>query len=148
MYTDKLDHIVNKYNNTYHSTITIKPGDVKSSTYIDFGIGNNEKYPKFEVGQHVRISKCKNIFARVYTLQIGLKRFLWLTKLKIPFRGHLLLLIFTLEKLLEHWKVENVTKKKDSKLYFRWKCYNNCFNSWIDKKRYYYIKWIFSWIYF
>ena len=36
MYLDKLDDIVNKYNNTYHSTIKMKPVHVKSSTYIDF----------------------------------------------------------------------------------------------------------------
>ena len=36
VYIDRLDHIVNKYNNTYNNTIKIKPDDVKSSTYIDF----------------------------------------------------------------------------------------------------------------
>ena len=35
VYIDKLDHIVNKYNNTYHNTIKMKPFDVKSNTYID-----------------------------------------------------------------------------------------------------------------
>ena len=36
MYIDKLSDIVNKYNNAYHSTIKMKPADVKSSTYIVF----------------------------------------------------------------------------------------------------------------
>ena len=45
MYIDKLAHIVNKYNNTY-SRIKIKSFDVKSNTYIDFGIKNNDKDPK------------------------------------------------------------------------------------------------------
>ena len=36
VYIDKIDNIVNKYNNTYHSTTKIKPVDVMSSTYIDF----------------------------------------------------------------------------------------------------------------
>ena len=36
MYIDKLDDIVNKYNNTYHTTIKMKPADVKSNTYIQF----------------------------------------------------------------------------------------------------------------
>ena len=36
VYTDKLDEIVNKYNNTYHSTIKMKPANVKVNTYIDF----------------------------------------------------------------------------------------------------------------
>ena len=44
----------------------MKPVDVKSSTYITFGIENNEKEPKFEVGDHVRISKCINVFVKGY----------------------------------------------------------------------------------
>ena len=48
VYIDKLDDIVNKLNNTYHRTIKMKPVDIKSSTFIDFGVENNEKYPKFE----------------------------------------------------------------------------------------------------
>ena len=48
MYIDKLADIVNKYYNTYHSTIEMKPIDVKSSTYIDFGIGNNDIDSKFK----------------------------------------------------------------------------------------------------
>ena len=63
VYVDKLDDIVNKYNNTY-STIKITPVDVKSNTYIDFGIENNNKDPEFKVNDHVRISKYKNVFAK------------------------------------------------------------------------------------
>ena len=63
---DKLDDIVNEYNNTYHSTIKMKPVDVNSSTY-GFGVESNEKDPKFEVGDHVRISIYNNIFAKGYT---------------------------------------------------------------------------------
>ena len=47
MYIDKLDEIVNKYNNTYHSTTKMKPVDVSSSTYIDFNKENNKEDPKF-----------------------------------------------------------------------------------------------------
>ena len=57
MYIDKLDHIVNEYNNTYHRTIKMKPVDVKDNTYIDFKKEVNDKYPKFKVGDHIRISK-------------------------------------------------------------------------------------------
>ena len=64
MYIDKLDDIVNKYNNTYHSTIEMKPVNLKSSIYFDFGIENNDKDPKFKVGDYVRISKYKNIFGK------------------------------------------------------------------------------------
>ena len=44
----------------------MKPIDVKSSTYIDFGIEKNHKNPKFKVSDHVRISKHKSIFAKVH----------------------------------------------------------------------------------
>ena len=68
VYIDKLGNMVSKYNNTYHSTIKMKPVDVKSSTYIDSSKENNEKDPKFEIGDIVRISKHRNIFAKSYTL--------------------------------------------------------------------------------
>ena len=55
----KLDDIVNKYNNKYHGTIKIKPVDVKSSTYFDFGTLNHDKDPKFKVVDYVRIPKHK-----------------------------------------------------------------------------------------
>ena len=61
IYTDKLADVVNEYNNTYHSTIKVKPANLKSSTYSDFSAENNDKYPKFEVGDHVRLFKFKNI---------------------------------------------------------------------------------------
>ena len=64
VYIDKLDDIVNEYNNSYHRTIKIKPADV--NTYIDFGKEVNDKDPKFKVGDYVRISKYKNIFAKGY----------------------------------------------------------------------------------
>ena len=57
VYIDKLDDIVNKYNNTYHSTIKIKPVDVKSNTYIEFSKEINNKNPKIKIGDTVRITK-------------------------------------------------------------------------------------------
>ena len=66
VYIEKLDDIVNKYNNTYNSTIKMKPFDLKSSTYIDFDEKNNKEDPKFKVGDYVRISKYKNNFAKFY----------------------------------------------------------------------------------
>ena len=65
VYIDKLDNIVDKYNNTYHKTIKMKPIDVEDNTYIDFE-EVNDKDPKFKVGDYVRISKYKNIFAKGY----------------------------------------------------------------------------------
>ena len=67
VYIDKLDDIVNEYNNTYHRTIKMKPVDVKDNTYIDSIKEVNDKDPRFKVGDHVRISKYKNIFAKGYT---------------------------------------------------------------------------------
>ena len=67
MYIDKLDDVVNEYNNTKHRTTKMKPTDVKGNTYIDFGKEINDNDPKFKVGDHVRISKYKNIFAKGYT---------------------------------------------------------------------------------
>ena len=49
MSIDKLDHIINKYNKKYHSTIKTTPGDVKSKTYIDFNKEKKDKDPIFEV---------------------------------------------------------------------------------------------------
>ena len=64
---DKLDDISNEYNNTYHTTIKMKPVDVKDSTYIDCKKEVNDKGPKFIVGDHVKTSKYKNIFGEGYT---------------------------------------------------------------------------------
>ena len=85
---DKLDNIVNEYNNIYHRRIKIKPVHVKDNTYIDLGKEVNNKDPKFKLGDYLRISKYKNIFAKD-TCQIGLKKFLLLVKLKIQFHGHI-----------------------------------------------------------
>ena len=55
VYIDKLDDIVNKYNNTYHRTIKMKPADVKASLYTDFNKENNKEDPKLKVVGHVRM---------------------------------------------------------------------------------------------
>ena len=64
VYIDELADIVNKYNNTYHVPLKMKPIGVKPSTYIDSGIKNNRKDLKFKVGNHVRISKYANFAKR------------------------------------------------------------------------------------
>ena len=67
VYIDKLDDIVNEYYNTYHITIKMKPVDVEDNTFIDSMVFcSNDRDPKFKNGDHVRISKYKNIFAKEY----------------------------------------------------------------------------------
>ena len=67
VYIDKLDGIINEYSNTYYKTIKMKPVDIKDNTYIDFNKDVNDKDLKFKIGDDVRISKCKNIFAEGHT---------------------------------------------------------------------------------
>ena len=66
VYTDILHDIVNKYNNTYLRTITIKPIKVKDNTYIDSIKEFIDKDPKYKVGDHVITLKYKNIFVEGY----------------------------------------------------------------------------------
>ena len=69
MHIDKLDDIVNKYSNTYqyHSTIKMKPSDVKSDTCIESSKEINDKDSKFKVGDIAKVSKQQNVFAKLYT---------------------------------------------------------------------------------
>ena len=64
VYIDKLDDIMNEYNNRFHTTLKMKPVDVKDNKYIDSNKEVIGKDPKFKVGDLVRISKYKNIFAK------------------------------------------------------------------------------------
>ena len=67
VYFDVLDDIVNKYNNIVHKTIKMKSIDVTSDSYAEYNKDSNVTKPKFKVGDHVRISKYKNVFAQRYT---------------------------------------------------------------------------------
>ena len=106
VYVNKLDDIVDEYNNTYHRTIKMKPVDVKDNTYIDFNKEVNDKDPKFKVGGHVRISKYKNIFAKGYMPNWSEEVFV-IKKLKIQFYGHISSIISMVKKLLEHFMKNN-----------------------------------------
>ena len=116
MYIDKLNDIVNIYNNTYHRTIKMKPVDVKSNTYIDSSEEINNKDPKFIIGGIVRISKYKTFLHKV-TLQIDQKRFLWLKKLKI--NGEEIVGTFFEKKLQKtnqkEFRIEKVIKRKGNR---------------------------------
>ena len=67
IYFDMLDDFLNKWNNTVHRTIKMKPIDVISDSYAEYNENSNEKYLKCKTGDHVRVSKYKNIFAKGYT---------------------------------------------------------------------------------
>ena len=66
VYYDVLDDIADKYSNTYHKTTGMKPIDVKNDSFAEYNEESNKKDPKFKIGNHVRISKYKNIFAKGY----------------------------------------------------------------------------------
>ena len=65
VYYHVLDDVVNKYNNTKHSTIKMKPIDVKNNKRVCID-EHNEKDSNFKVGDRVRISRYINIFAKGY----------------------------------------------------------------------------------
>ena len=146
VFIDKLDDIVKEYNNKYHTLIKMKPADVNDNTYIDFKKEINDKNPKFEVGDHVKISKYKNIFAKGYMPNWSEEIFV-IKKIKniVPWtyvinnlNGEEIIGTFY-EKELQNTnqqklRIEEVIKKKGDKLYVKWKVYYNSFNSWIDKK--------------
>ena len=67
VYFNDLDDIVDKYNTSVHSSIKMKPKDVTDDSFVEYSEETNEKDPKFKVGDNVRISKYKNIFAKSYT---------------------------------------------------------------------------------
>ena len=146
VYIDKLDDIVGEYNNTYHTTIKMKPVDVKENTYIDSKKEINDKDPKSKVGDHVRISKCKNIFAKGYTPNWSEEVFV-ISKIKnaVPWtyvinnlNGEEISERFYQKELQKsnqkEFRIEKVIKRKGDKLNVKWKGYDNSFNSWINKK--------------
>ena len=87
VYFDVLYVIVNKCNNTVHRKIKMKPINVRSDSYAEYIEDSNVTKPKFKVGDHVWISKYKNIFAKGYSQNWSEEVFL-LAKLRIQFRGH------------------------------------------------------------
>ena len=66
VYFDALNDIVDKYNNAHHIAIKVKPINVKIDSFAKYNEESNEKDPIFKVNDHVKISKCKNIFAKGY----------------------------------------------------------------------------------
>ena len=146
VYIDKLYDIVKKYNNTYHTSIKMKPVDVEDNTYIDFNKEVNDKNPKFEVGDHVRISKYKNIFTKGYMPNWSEEIFIikkientvpWIYVIN-DLNGEEVIGTLYKNELQKtdqkEFRIEKVLKKKGDKLYVKSKGYDNSFNCWIDKK--------------
>ena len=150
VYIDKLDDIVNEYNNTYHRTFKMKPVDVKDNKYIDSmelrSIKQvNDSNHKFRVGDHVRISKYKNIFVKGYIPNWSQEAFV-IKKVKntVPWtyvtndlNGDEIIGTFYEKELQktnqQELRIEKVIKKKGDKLYVKWKGHDSSFNSWIDR---------------
>ena len=84
---DVLDNIVNKYNDTLHRTIKMKPADVTSDSYVEYNEDSNLTKPKFKVCDHLGCHYIKTFLLKD-TLKIGQKKFLLSVKLKIQFHGH------------------------------------------------------------
>ena len=147
VYIDKLDDIVDEYNNTYHRAIKMKPIDVKDNTYIDSEKEvNNNKVPKFKVGDYVRISKYKNILAKGYMpnwsekvfISIKIKNTVPWTYIINDLNDEEIIGTFHEKELQKtnqkEIRLEKVLEKKRDKLCVKWKGYDNSFNSWINKK--------------
>ena len=124
----------------------MKPVDVKPSTYIHSSKEINDKDPKFKIGDIVRISKYKNIFAKGYfpnwSEEVFMIKKVKITVLQIygindPEGDNIAGMVY--EKELQkpnqkEFRIENVIKRKGDELYVKWKGYDSSFNSWIDKK--------------
>ena len=142
VYFNVLYDIVGEYNNTYHIPIKMKPKDVKDDTFPEYNEESNEKNSKFKVGG---ISKFKNIFAKGYRPNWNEEIFViekiknavpWTYEISDLYDEKIVGSFF--EKELQkanqkEFRIEKVIKKKGDKLYFKWKGYDNSFNSWINK---------------
>ena len=123
----------------------MKPIAVKDNTYINTSKEINNKDPKFIVGDHVRISKHKNIFAKRYMPNWSEEVFV-IKKLKNTVTWTYVINDLYDEEITgtfyekelqktnqEEFRIEKVIRRKRDELYVKWKGYDNSFNSWIDK---------------
>ena len=126
----------------------MKSIDIKDNTYIDFEKEVNNKDTTFKIGDYVRISKYKNIFAKGYMPNWSEEVFI-ISKIKNTvswtyvindLNGEEIIGTFYEKELQKsnqkEFRIEKVLKKKGDRSYVKWKSYDNSFNSWIDKKRF------------
>ena len=124
----------------------MKPIDVTNDSFAKYNEESNKKDPKFKIGDHVRISKYKNIFAKGYTPNWSEEIFIineinytvpW-TYVICDLNGEQITGSFYEEELQstnqQKFRIEKIIKRKGDKLYVKWKGYNDSFNSWINKK--------------
>ena len=146
VYFNVLDDIVDKYNNSFHSSIKMKPKDLNDYSFVEYNEETNRKNPKFRVGDNVRISKYKIFFAKGYTPNWSEEVFVvkkvqntvpW-TYLINDLNGEEIKGSFYEKELQKtnqkEFRIEKVIKKKGDKLFAKWKGYDNSFNSWINEK--------------
>ena len=120
--------------------------DVTNDSYAEYNENSNKKNPKLKIGDRVRISKYKNIFAKGYAPNWSEEVFL-ISKIKntVPWtyvvsdlNGEEITGSFYEKELQKtsqkEFRIEKVLQREGDKLYIKWKGYDNRFNSWIDKK--------------
>ena len=125
----------------------MKSIDVKDNTYINTDREVNNKDPNFQVGDHVRISKYKNIFAKRYTPNWSEEVFV-IREVKNTVPWTYIISNVNAEEIIgtfcekelqktnqEEFRIEKIIKKEGNKLYVKWKGYDNLFSSWVDKKK-------------
>ena len=147
VYFNVLDDFVDKYNNTYHNTIKMKITYVKSNSYAEYNVDSNAKDPKFKIGNHVRTSKYKNIFAK--GCAPNWSEVFVINKIKNTVPWTYVINNLNVEEIVgtfyekelqktnqEEFRIETVIKRKRNTLYVKWNGYDNdnSLDSWSDKK--------------
>ena len=139
---EAIGDLVGNFNADKITSISKKP-----ASEPHFGKEVNDNDSKFKVGDHVRISKYKNIFAKAYTPNCSEEVFVIKKKIRntVPwtyvidnFNGEEITGTFYEKEFRkidkQEFRIEKVIKKKRDKLYVKWERFDNSFNSWIDKK--------------
>lgn len=146
-----LQDLINKYNNTVHRTIKMKPSDVNKTNEKKLLSTVYRKIktfplPKFKVGDKVRISKYKHVFEKGYTPNFTTEIF-EIDKVKVTdpvtyilkdYQGHTIRGSFYEQELLkakhpEMYLIQKILRRKGNKIFVKWLGFSNKHNSWIDK---------------